>query len=123
MSAETKYFYCRALLELGDVFRKRRMFDEALGYVHEARLLAFQESFLEFFRFWVLYTQCRIEKDRNHTDKLQTLIAELVPLADDPEKEAMCQELLSLSSTSSPERKDEASEAKVTRLDSIQPQR
>lgn len=122
MNAETKYFYCRALLERGDVCRKKKSFDEALGYVHEARVLAFQENFLEFFRFWVVYTQCLIETDRRHGEKRESLLAELVSLADDEEKESLCKELLAPEAATPPEEIPEKG-AQATRLDSIRVRR
>lgn len=81
-----KYLRCRALLELGEVFRKRRVFEEAAGYLREAHALAFQEKGLESLRFWVLQTQCRFERDQGREDRVQDFLAELLPLANDEEK-------------------------------------
>ncbi len=118
-NAETRYFYCRALLEMGDLYRKRKMFEEALRYVHEAHQLAFLVSSLQFFRFWVVYTQCQIEKDRGRSQTLERLSAELLALADDAEKEKKCREFLASSAGESGGEKSGRESA--TRADLFQP--
>ncbi len=93
-NVHARYLEGRALLELGDVARKQRRFEEARGYVRDARKLAFDEEALASFRFWVVLTQCEIEKDQGDPEKLRDLMADLLPLADDDEKKKRCQELM-----------------------------
>jgi transcriptional regulator with GAF, ATPase, and Fis domain/serine/threonine protein kinase/Tfp pilus assembly protein PilF len=94
MNAHAKYLKCRALLEMGDVFRKRKNFEEAERTVHDAHQLALQEESLASFLFWILFTQAQIEKDRGRWDRLQDLSADLLHYADDAEKRERCQEIL-----------------------------
>jgi transcriptional regulator with PAS, ATPase and Fis domain/tetratricopeptide (TPR) repeat protein len=92
-NVHARYLEGRALLELGDVARKQGRFEEARGYARDARKLAFDEDALASFRFWVVLTQCEIERDCGDTEKLKDLLADLLPLADDDEKKKRCHEM------------------------------
>ncbi|HSA60500.1 MAG TPA: sigma 54-interacting transcriptional regulator [bacterium] len=92
-NVHARYLEGRALLELGDVARKQRRFEEARGYVRDARRLAFGEEALASFRFWVVLTQCEIERDAGAQDKLKDFLADLLPLAADEDQKKRCLEL------------------------------
>ncbi len=124
MNAHAKYLQCRALLEIGDLFRRRKKFEEALSFVHDADQLARQESSLAPFRFWVLQTRAQIEKDQGHLEELQDLMAELLPLADDEEKKAFCRQLapfLTASQSPPPKAGDRIMKDNQTKLERIRP--
>jgi DNA-binding NtrC family response regulator/serine/threonine protein kinase/Tfp pilus assembly protein PilF len=92
-NVHARYLEARALLELGDLCRKERHFEEARGYARDARKLAFDEQALASFRFWVVLTQCEIERDVGDQEKLKDLLADLLPLASDDDQKRKCLEL------------------------------
>jgi transcriptional regulator with GAF, ATPase, and Fis domain/Tfp pilus assembly protein PilF len=118
MNAHAKYLQCRALLERGDLDRKRKRYSEAEGFIRDAHQLSFQESALASFRFWVLYTQCQLERDRGNSNRLQDLMGDLLPLADDAEKRERCRELFQ---TAPSPTGDGTSKVERTRVEKIQP--
>ncbi len=117
-SAHDKYLLCRALLEWGDLFRLQGRYEEAMAKASEANQIASAEEALASFRFWVAHTLCKIEKDRGRVDRLQDQLAELLPLADDPEKKAACEEFLEMIPRS-PQAKQQ--EANMTRREDFRP--
>lgn len=111
---QAKYLQCRALLELGEVFRRRNLFEEAAGCLGEAHAIASQEKGVEALRFWVMQARCRLEKDRGRSDRLRDLLAELLPLADDAEKrEALAEFSQNLPGRSQTEATQEAQSTRV----------
>lgn len=88
--AYEKYLEARALVELGDLFRREGRFAEAELHARDADRMAAQEASLAGFRFWTLLTRAEIARDEGDQVRLQDVLAELLPLADDEEKQARC---------------------------------
>lgn len=110
-NVHARYLEARALLELGDLFRRQRRFEEARGYVRDARKLAFDEASLASFRFWVVLTQCEIERDAGDSEKLQDLLGDLLPLATDDDQKKRCLEISA--GLESPKTKDQGPKTEV----------
>ncbi|HEX5035590.1 MAG TPA: sigma 54-interacting transcriptional regulator [bacterium] len=110
-NVHARYLEARAFQELGDLFRRQRKFEEARGYVRDARKLAFDEPSLASFRFWVVLTQCEIERDAGDSEKLQDLLGDLLPLASDDDQKKRCLELSA--GLESPKTKDQGPKAEV----------
>src|SRR5262249_4664283 len=131
-SAYGKYLQCRALVELGDLFRRQRNFALAEAYARDADQLALQEPSLASFRFWVLLTRAELARDQGDDEALQDVLAELLPLADDEEKRGRCEELRGARATGNKEgqvsettqekiAEDLGKELKMTRIENIRP--
>ncbi|MCE9624576.1 MAG: sigma 54-interacting transcriptional regulator [Deltaproteobacteria bacterium] len=124
-TAYAKYLEARARVEIGDLFRRQGRFAEAETSARDADRLTQQEDSLAGFRFWVLLTRAEIARDEGDQVRLQDLLAELLPLADDEEKRGRCAELHAGTvgqgpavSTVSDKNPDEAAR---TRVESIAP--
>ncbi|HEX5032838.1 MAG TPA: sigma 54-interacting transcriptional regulator, partial [bacterium] len=101
-NAHALYLEARALVELGDLFRRRGRYAEAETWARDADRMAKQESSLAHFRFWSLLTRAEIARDEGDLVRLQDLLAELLPLADDAEKQGHCRELRRLLGENAP---------------------
>lgn len=88
--AYERYLEARALVELGDLFRRESRFQEAELHARDADRMATQDEALSGFRFWTLLTRAEIARDEGDRVRLQDILAELLPLADDEEKQARC---------------------------------
>jgi len=92
-NVHARYLEARALLETGDLLRKQRRFDEARGSVRDARKIAFDDTALASFRFWVVLAQCEIERDAGDAEKLRDYLADLLPLASDDDQKRRALEI------------------------------
>lgn len=112
--AYEKYLEARALVELGDLFRREGRFAEAELHARDADRMAAQEPSLAHFRFWTLLTRAEIARDEGDRVRLQDVLAELLPLADDEEKQARCAALREETMKHPDEKKPASAEAEAT---------
>lgn len=91
-SSHSSYLQCRALLEKGDLERKKENDEQALVFVGQAEQVARQEK-LHHFMFWVLYTRCLIEKKLHPGKVFEVCLAELHPWVNDEEKRKLYDEI------------------------------
>ncbi len=122
--AYEKYLEARALVELGDLFRRERRFAEAELHARDADRMAAQEPSLGQFRFWTLLTRAEIARDEGDRVRLQDVLAELLPLADDEEKQARCAAIQEGTMKTPDEKKSapEAGEGNATRVERFDPE-
>lgn len=84
----------RAHLEMGEIYRLRRQFNEASKHLDEAlRVIATTEG-LGHFKFWIKLTEARMLLDKGDRDGFKRMLPELEALADDEEKMAKIKVLI-----------------------------
>ncbi|MDL1873525.1 tetratricopeptide repeat protein, partial [Deltaproteobacteria bacterium PRO3] len=122
--AYEKYLEARALVELGDLFRREGRFAEAELHARDADRMAAREPSLGQFRFWTLLTRAEIARDEGDRVRLQDVLAELLPLADDEEKQARCAAIQEGMMKAPDEKKTapEAGEGNSTRVERFDPE-
>jgi len=85
-------YLCRIHLELGELSRLKRKYEEAVMHLDKALELASKPQ-AQMYMFWILITQAKLAKDQTQPKEAKTIIKQAKKLADTSQKKKLLDEV------------------------------